>query len=751
MKNIFGYLKKSGAVVALILVLLVIQAYCDLELPTYTAKIVDVGISKQGVDTRIPDKIRESELQKLLLFVREEDRQLVMEAYEDSGRSSRDGEKILTLQAAGKEYEQVEEILEKPVMIYGLLVSIEKGSYEQTDMSSFPMADMQQLQQQLFSPESTTDQRVQALDHVVGMFGSLADNMIETLNTAYIANEYEACGINMNKYQRSYLLYSGAKMLGIAFLGMVVAVLIGMLASRVAAKTAMDLRNRVFRKVVKFSNAEMDRFSTASLITRSTNDIQQVQMVIVMLLRMVLFAPVMAIGGVIKVLNTNAELSWIIVVAVLIIFFIVAVLMVIALPKFKAMQNLVDRVNLVAREILTGLPVIRAFGREKYEEQRFDKANVDLKRTQLFVNRVMAFMMPSMTLVMYGITLAILWFGAKGIDRGSMQVGEMTAFITYTMLIVMSFLMLTMISIMLPRAAVAATRVDEVLNTEISIQDSPNAIHTKEKGNGCVEFEHVSFRYPNAENDVLSDITFTARPGETTAIIGSTGSGKTTVVNLIPRFYDVTEGVVKIDGVDIRNLSQHELRDKLGYVPQKGILFSGDIASNLRFGKEDATDEEIAHAADIAQATEFIEQKEEGYHSMIAQGGTNVSGGQKQRLSIARAIAKRPQIYIFDDSFSALDYKTDVALRKALHEELSDSTIIIVAQRISTILNAEQIIVLDEGKMVGKGTHTELLKSCEVYRQIAISQLSEEEVNQSLAGGENQSAVAGKEEADEQR
>lgn len=732
MKNIFGYLKQSGITVAVIVMLLVIQVYCDLALPTYTADIVDVGISKGGIDVLIPDRIRESELQKLLEFVPDSDRKMAEDAYQDKGKKTERGETVLERSVSGREYQEAEEVLKAPVMIYGLIVSMQNGTYEQTDMGSFDMKQIKSIQEVLFGGESGNEEKVRAVEQVVNMFGPLADNMMETLNTAYISNEYEACGINMNRYQRNYLLLSGVKMLGIAFIGMVVAITVGMLASRVAAGTAMRLRNQMFRKVVGFSNAEMDRFSTASLITRSTNDIQQVQMVIVMLLRMVLFAPIMAIGGIIKVIGSNADMSFIIVIAVLMIFAIVGVLVAVAMPKFKAMQDLVDRVNLVAREILTGLPVIRAFCREKYEEERFDRANVNLKKTQLFVNRVMAFMMPAMTLVMNGITLAILWFGAKRIDQGTMQVGEMTAFITYTMQIVMSFLMLTMVSIMLPRAAVAATRVDEVLNTPVSIKDKDNVVPLPEKGKGYVEFDRVSFRYPNAEQEVLENITFTAKPGETTAIIGSTGSGKSTLVNLIPRFYDVTEGSIKIDGTDIRDIAQKDLRGMLGYVPQKGTLFSGDIASNLRFGKEDASDGEIERAARIAQATEFIEQKENQYHSAIAQGGTNVSGGQKQRLSIARAIAKDPQIYIFDDSFSALDYKTDVTLRKALSEEIAGRTLIIVAQRISTILHAEQIIVLDEGKIVGKGTHEELLETCDVYRQIAISQLSEEEISHSV-------------------
>lgn len=739
MKSIFGYLKKSKLAVFVIVLLLIVQAYCDLELPNYTADIVDVGISKEGIKEIIPEKIRQKSLDGLVMFVPEDKQQTVLNAYEKTGKKSEDEDEILNLKAKGSEYREVEELLTKPVMLNGLIISaLGQGTTTSDNALGMDMEKMEKLKQALYGEDSTNETRVAALDEVYDMFGSLAENMVSQLNCKYISQEYEACGIDMGDFQTKYLIKSGIKMLLVSMLGMIVAIFVGMIAAQTAAKTAMNLRNQVFRKVLAFSNVEMDKFSTASLITRSTNDIQQIQMVIVMLLRMVMFAPVMAIGGIIKVLSTNASLSWIIVVAVIAILCIVMVLMVIAMPKFKIMQSLVDRVNLVAREILTGLPVIRAFSRERYEEERFDEANKVLKKTQLFVNRVMAFMQPAMMLIMNCITLAILWFGAKGIDKGTMQVGEMTAFITYTMLIVMSFLMLTMISIMMPRAAVSATRVDEILNTELTVVDREGITENKEAGNGVVEFKDVSFKYPNADDDVLKNITFTAKPGQTTAIIGSTGSGKTTLVNLIPRFYDVTEGYITIDGIDIRDMSQEDLRNKLGFVPQKGVLFSGDIASNLRFGKEDATDEEIKRAAAIAKAEEFISQKEEGYKSPISQGGTNVSGGQKQRLSIARAIAKNPKVYVFDDSFSALDYKTDVALRKALKEEIKDSTVIIVAQRISTILNAEQIIVLDDGEIAGIGTHRELLKNCDVYKQIAQSQLSETEINASLAGNGGQ-------------
>ena len=532
----------------------------------------------------------------------------------------------------------------------------------------------------------------------------------------------------MDKTQINYIFLSGVKMLGVALLSAALSVVVGFMASKVAAKTSMNLRSKVFKKVMSFSHTEMDKFSTASLITRSTNDIQQIQMVTVMMLRMILYAPILGIGAVIKVLNTNTSMTWIIALAVVVILAIVGVLFVTVMPRFKMLQKLVDKVNLVTREILTGLPVIRAFSTQKHEEERFDKANNELTKTNLFVNRVMSGMMPLMMFVMNGVTLLIVWNGGKGIDSGAMQVGDMMAFIQYAMQIIMAFLMMTMMSIMLPRAAVSAVRVDEVLNTEISIKDNEKVEEFDNNKKGVVEFNNVSFKYPDADEDILTNISFTAKPGETTAFIGSTGSGKSTLINLIPRFFDVTEGEILVDGVNIKNVSQHELRERIGYVPQKGVLFSGTIDSNLRYGRENATEKEIEKAAQIAQATEFIETKPEKYNTEIAQGGSNVSGGQKQRLSIARAIAKKPEIYIFDDSFSALDFKTDAALRKALKSETGNSTVLIVAQRISTILNAEQIIVLDEGKIVGKGTHKELLKNCEVYKQIALSQLSKEEL-----------------------
>lgn len=567
---------------------------------------------------------------------------------------------------------------------------------------------------------------------MIAAIGEKLADMPESILTqsavVYVKGEYAAIGINTDHMQSMYVLVTGVKMLGLALLSMLATVLVGFIASRVAAALGRELRGRVFRKVVSFSNAEMDKFSTASLITRSTNDIQQVQMLFVMLLRIVFYAPILGIGGVLKVLNTNTSMAWIIAVAVMAVLTLVIVLFAVAMPRFKVMQKLVDRVNLVTREILTGLPVIRAFSNQKHEEERFDKANTALTRTNLFVNRVMTTMMPMMMLIMNGITVLIMWNGSHGVDAGSMQVGDLMAFMQYTMQIVMAFLMISMFSIMLPRASVSAGRIQEVLETEPVITDPESAAAFDPEKAGLVEFRDVSFRYPGAEADVLEHITFTARPGETTAIIGGTGSGKSTLINLIPRFYDITGGELLVDGVDVRKASQHELRARIGYVPQKGVLFSGTIDSNLRYGNPEATEAELEEAASIAQAADFIREKPDGFDSEISQGGSNVSGGQKQRLSIARAIAIHPEIYIFDDSFSALDFKTDLALRRALKEKTAGSTVLIVAQRISTILHAEQILVLDEGRIVGKGTHQELLKTCEVYRQIALSQLSKEEL-----------------------
>ena len=721
MGKLYQFLKPYAASICVIIAVLVLQAYCDLSLPAYTSDIVNVGIQQGGIDSSIPEEIRKEDMEELFLFVTKEDQETVKESYRESG------DRYVLKEDMRKDFaksEDLTEILGKPMLlVYGM----ENGSdsSENTNMMG-EMPDFSMLAQM---PE---EQRMSLMNAWEEKLDDMPDSMIDQAATLYIKQAYENLKIDTDKLQIQYMMKTGGKMLALAFLGMAASVLVGFLASRVAASTGRDLRSKVFQKVVGFSNAEFDHFSTASLITRSTNDIQQIQMVTVMLLRMVLYAPIIGIGGVFQVFQTNVSMSWIIGLAVVLILLIVITLFVIAMPKFKVLQNLVDRLNLVTREILTGLMVIRAFSTEKHEEKRFDKANRDLTRTNLFVNRAMTFMMPVMMLVMNGISVLIVWSGAHGINQGQMQVGDMMAFIQYTMQIIMAFLMICMISIMLPRAAVSATRIDEILTSETQIGDKKEAEHLPVDGIGTVEFDHVSFRYPGAEEDVLHDISFTAKPGETTAFIGSTGSGKSTLVNLIPRFYDVTEGSIRIDGKDIRDISQKELRDQLGYVPQKGVLFSGTIASNILYGNPDGSRQEMEEAAAIAQAEEFILEKQEQYDSHISQGGANVSGGQKQRLSIARAVAKHPKVFIFDDSFSALDYKTDVILRKALKEYTQNSVVLIVAQRISTILHAEQIIVLDEGCVAGIGTHKELLRNCEVYRQIASSQLSEEELAKNL-------------------
>lgn len=708
MKKLFGFLKPYALQVVVIICVLMVQAYCDLSLPAYTSDIVNVGIQQSGIDEKVPEALAGEDLNLILAFVPEEDRAEVADAYEKSSDSYDYEGTVMALKEQVKEDDsRLEELSDQMGLPMVMAMAAEESGINMN------------------GAEGMTGEGS-------GQMEDLPDSMVEQAVAAYIQSAYEKIGIDVGDISSRYILATGGKMLLLAGLGMAASILVGLMASRVGAGLGRSLRERVFRKVVGFSNGEFDKFSTASLITRSTNDIQQIQLLTVMILRMVLYAPIMAIGGIWNVFHTNVDMSWIIALAVILIFLLVAVLFAVVMPKFRILQNLVDRLNLVSREILTGLSVIRAFGTEKHEEERFDDANKDLTRANLFVNRAMTFMMPTMMLIMNGISVLIVWVGGHSIDEGTMQVGDMMAFIQYTMQIIMAFLMICMISVMLPRAAVSAERVDGVLESHTLINDPGDPEKLPEESKGQVVFDHVSFRYPGAEEDVLEDISFTAEPGQTTAIIGSTGCGKSTLVNLIPRFYDVTEGSIRLDGHDIRNLTQHDLREKLGYVPQKGVLFSGDIASNILFGNPDGTEEEMEEAARIAQATEFIEAKKRQYHSHIAQGGSNVSGGQKQRLSIARAIAKHPAVYIFDDSFSALDYKTDVALRGALKEKTEDSTVIIVAQRISTIMHAEQILVLDDGKIVGKGTHKELLRDCPEYYQIASSQLSEKELEQDM-------------------
>ncbi|WP_418566722.1 ABC transporter ATP-binding protein [Peptacetobacter sp.] len=749
MLKIMKYLKKSAVSVVAIIILLLIQALCDISLPDYTSKIVNVGIQQGGIENAVPEVIKENELKRLLMFVDNDDKDAVEDAYTlvKSGDTSDENydeyvekypkletENVYVLKEIDKEKnEKLNEILGKPEMA---LLAIEKDGEESKKIkegilkmmppqAAMVMKDKSLIEIMKTMPEEQLDS---IRKEMFKKFDSMPDSIITQSAIAYVNNEYKSIGIDLDNLQNKYILKSGGQMLGIAILSMFVTIIVTYLAAKVAATLGKILRNNVYEKVMSFSNEEMKKFSTASLITRSTNDIQQIQMMMVMILRFIFYAPMMAMMGIFKVINTNVSMSWIIGVAVLCIVFLLGILFTFVMPKFKLVQDLVDRLNLVSREIITGIMPIRAFSNQKHEEERFDKANGDLTKVNIFVNRIMSCMMPAMMLVMNLIAVLIVYKGTYSIDAGTMQVGDMMAFIQYTMQIIMSFLVIAMMSVMIPRASVSAGRICEVIETEPTIEDPKNAKEFSGNKKGVVEFKNVSFKYPDAEENILSDISFTAKPGETTAFIGSTGSGKSTLINLIPRFFDVTEGQILVDGVDIREVTQKDLRDKIGYVPQKGILFTGTIASNLRYGNPDATDEEIREAAEIAQATEFIDSKPEGFDTKIAQGGTNVSGGQKQRLSIARAIAKNPEIYIFDDSFSALDLKTDAALRKALKKKTGDSTVLIVAQRISTILHAEQIIVLDEGKVIGKGTHEELLKTCEVYKQIALSQLSKEEL-----------------------
>ena len=765
MKNLFKYAASYWKAMIAIVLILVVQAYCDLSLPAYTSDIVNVGIQQGGIEDEVPRQIATEEMEKLLLFVSEDDQQTVMDAYTEDNTSYKKEAYVLKDSVAEEEntMENLKDILQIPMMMtsgiesgsdttkqmedklkeqmsQGMAQSMPQGA-DQTMPEGMPQGESQAESQAVSLDDMSmfdllkmlpAEQRATMVEKIEEQMSEMPDTILDQASVSFCRSAYKDLGMDMDQTQIHYLLKTGGQMAALALLGMVASIMVAFLASRVGASAGRDLRSGVFHKVVGFSNNEFNHFSTASLITRSTNDIQQIQMLIVMLLRMVLYAPILAIGGVLQVMKTNVSMSWIIGLAVIIIAFVVLLLFLVVMPKFKVLQNLVDKLNLVTREILTGLPVIRAFSTEKHEEERFDDANRTLTKTNLFVNRAMTFMMPVMMLVMNGVSVLIVWTGAHGISDGQMQVGDMMAFIQYTMQIIMGFLMLCMISIMLPRAAVAADRVEEVLKSETMIHDPKQEKHFPKDGKGVLTFDHVSFRYPGADEDVLEDITFTAKPGETTAIIGSTGSGKSTLVNLIPRFYDVTSGDITLDGVDIREVKQQELREKLGYVPQKGVLFSGDIASNIMFGNSHGSDDEMIEAAEIAQATEFIDTKPEKYKSPISQGGSNVSGGQKQRLSIARAIAKHPQVFIFDDSFSALDYKTDVTLRRALAEKTSGSTVLIVAQRISTILHAEQIIVLDEGKVAGKGTHAELLKNCPVYREIAESQLSRKELEAAL-------------------
>ena len=743
MIRIIKHLCKYWYSVLIVIALLFVQAYCDLSLPEYTSRIVNTGIQEGGIEDNTPEAISKSSLEDALLFLNEEDQSFVQSQYElvtiENATESQiekypnvEKEDIYVLKDISHEqHEKLNQLLQKP-LTYLLLFDgeTEEGKkIEKQVLANLPeeLSKIPDITVMKLFEMMPQEQRQEALKQLEDKMKDMPDTMLEQIAIEFIKTEYQGLGMDTDHIQTNYIFISGLKMLGLALVSMAATIMVGFLGSRIAARLARDLRNQVFTKVVDFSESEMKQFSTASLITRSTNDIQQVQMLLVFLLRTIFYAPIIAIGGVVKVLATGTGMAWIVAVAVMAIATLVIVLFAIAMPKFKRVQKLIDRLNLVTREILTGLPVIRAFAKEKHEEARFDKANKDLKNNQLFIVRVMATMMPLMMFTMNAIAVLIVWEAAQGIDSGIMQVGDMMAFIQYTMQIIMSFLMISIVSIMLPRAIVSIGRIDEVLKTPLTI------LNPKEKKEptevGTVEFKDVSFRYPDSDGYMLHHINFKAEKGETVAFIGSTGSGKSTLINLIPRFFEATKGEVLVDGVNVKDLDQKELRDKIGYVPQTGVLFSGTIASNLRYGKEDANEKEIQEALDIAQASEFVSKLEKGTESPISQGGTNVSGGQKQRLSIARAVIKKPEIYIFDDSFSALDFKTDAALRKALRTKTKGSTMLIVAQRISTIMNADRIVVLDDGKVVGTGTHQELLKSCEVYREIALSQLSKEELD----------------------
>ena len=764
MTKIFKNMAPYWYMIVAIVLLLIVQAFGDLSLPQYTSDIIDVGIQNKGVEHILPVKMTEDEYEISQLYMTSKEKKIWKDTYKKKGEyyicKAEDEEKLdqlddtfLTAIFLNHNMSNVKEsqfkkmiknsIASNPAMApmkdkiddmsvdeIGKMLNMEFKSFQEEDDNGKKVTyvDVRPMLYQMKQTGMMSAKDIQkSREEIEKKMNDIGESTLFSTGVAYATKCDKAAGVDIDKIQTDYLWKEGGRMLGIAFMILVAAIGVGFLASKVGASIGRDLRGKIYKKVMGFSNAEMNRFSTASLITRSTNDIQQIQMVTAVMLRLLLYAPIIGIGGIIKVYQTGAGMEWIIALAVVVILGFVMLLVSIAMPKFKIMQTLVDGLNLVSREILTGLSVIRAFGREKTEEERFDEANKKLTGTQLFTNRIMTFMMPGMMFIMYSVTILITWVSAQKIDAGTLQVGAMTAFITYAMQIVMAFLMMTAMSIMVPRAGVAADRIDEVLKTEASVQDVKKPETLKEH-KGVLEFSHVDFKYPGAEHNVLSDIDFKVEPGKTTAIIGSTGCGKSTLVNLIPRFYDVTGGQITLDGKDIRRISMEELREEIGFVPQKGVLFSGTIASNLRFGKADATDEDIKEAAEIAQATEFIETKKEKYDSPIAQGGSNVSGGQKQRLAIARAIAKKAKVLVFDDSFSALDMKTDAALRKELNEKVQDASIVIVAQRVSTILHADQILVLDEGKIVGKGTHEELLKNCEVYLQIAKSQLSEKEL-----------------------
>ena len=755
MLKLLKNLKKSFASVVIIIILLCIQATVDLALPDYTSKIVNVGIQSGGIQTAVPEVISKEDMNNILVFTKDDNE--ILDKYKLVGNTMTKQEEKTIEKYLGTDYQlepntiyvlnditeeqeqELEKILMTPLMEASTVTEEETANkIKEQILLTIPeeqKAYIQNMTVMEILEQMPEEQRETLTEEFTKQIDAMSDSIKEQAAIASVKEVYAKLGVDTNKLQNDYILFTGLQMLGIALVSMISAVLIMLLSSRVAAKLGKTLRDKVFKKVLSFSNKELSEFSTASLITRSTNDIQQIQQLITMLFRVVVYAPIIGVGGFVKVLtNSDNQMAWIIGVAILAVLFVVGTLFVIVMPKFKKLQDLIDKLNQVSREILTGLPVIRAFNKEKKEEKRFDGANNDLMKANIFVNKAMSMMMPLLMLIMNCITVLIVWVGGHNVDQGITQVGDMMAFIQYTMQIVMAFLMISMISIMLPRAAVSARRINEVIDTEPSIKDKEETKHFDKNKKGLVEFKNVSFHYPDADTEILSDINFTAKPGETTAIIGSTGSGKSTVVNLLPRFYDVTGGELLIDGVNVKDVPQKELRNIIGFVPQKGVLFSGTIESNIKYSDENMSDEKMKEAAEIAQATEFIEQKEKQYQDPISQGGGNVSGGQKQRLSIARAIAKDPEIYVFDDSFSALDFKTDSQLREALSKKTKNKTVIIVAQRISTIMNAEKIVVLEEGKVVGIGTHEELMKNNETYRQIALSQLSEEELQEK--GGE---------------
>lgn len=735
MLKLIKYLRPYIGSVILIFALLFVQAMTDLELPSYMSRIVNVGIQQNGVEAKLPEAIRTAELDKMLMLMSDSDAALVNQSYRRLDQAVLTAEEyqsfvtkypvLATEQVAVLTADETTVKLIQAPVAKALLAKagIESGAYN-SNTSGLPAG------MTLFDvlPQMTAAQKEPILTQIDQKLSEMPEATLEQAAIAAITAEYKALGMDLVPIQNNFMFSTGGIMLLLALLGVICSVIVGLLASRVAAGIARDLRRDVFTRVENFSNSEFDTFSTASLITRTTNDIQQVQMTLVMMLRILLYAPILGIGGILKVLNSEQSMAWIIAVAVAALLTMIVTVFIIAMPRFKKIQKLVDRLNLVTREILSGLMVIRAFNTQSWQEKKFDVANRDITKISLFISRVMVMLMPTMMLIMNGVSLLIVWVGAHEVNNGTMQVGDLMAFIQYTMQIIMSFLMVSMIFIMLPRASVSSQRIAEVLATVPTINDNPAPKQFAAASPGQIEFQNVSFRYPNADDSVLCNISFTALPAQTTAFIGSTGCGKSTLVNLIPRFYDVSEGTILIDGTDIRDVTQHDLRQRIGYVPQKGVLFTGDIKGNIRYGKPDATDEEVRRAAETAQALDFIENSDQGFETPIAQGGANVSGGQKQRLSIARALVKQPDIYIFDDTFSALDYKTDAMLRQALHQQTGSSTVLIVAQRIGTILHADQIIVLDEGRIVGIGTHAELMTSCAVYQEIASSQLSEEEL-----------------------